>query len=74
MTGCCTADMYTSFNRSETNKYTFRVGTSERSDFSVPGRGFQRGATVPLQEVITTPLVSEMESPQIRIIDFGVCK
>lgn len=39
----------------------------------VPQRtGFQHGATVPLREVITTPLVSEMEKPHIRIIDFGV--
>lgn len=39
----------------------------------VPQRtGLQRGATVPLREVITTPLVSEMEKPHIRIIDFGV--
>lgn len=39
----------------------------------VPQRtGLQRGATVPLRDVITTPLVSEMEKPHIRIIDFGV--
>ncbi|KAG6089726.1 hypothetical protein E4U30_008317 [Claviceps sp. LM220 group G6] len=30
------------------------------------------GAIVPLQEVIKTPLVSEMESLHVRIIDFGV--
>lgn len=28
--------------------------------------------TTPLREVITIPLVSEMEKPHIRIIDFGV--
>lgn len=41
----------------------------------VPQRsGVQRDATVPvpLREVITTPPISEMESPHIRIIDFGV--
>lgn len=39
----------------------------------VPRRtGPQRGTTAPLREVITTPLVSEMEKPHIRIIDFGV--
>jgi serine/threonine-protein kinase SRPK3 len=32
----------------------------------------RRRATVPLREVITTPLVSEMEKPHIRIIDLGV--
>jgi hypothetical protein len=26
----------------------------------------------PLREVITTPPISEIEHPQIRIIDFGV--
>ncbi|KAB8071661.1 kinase-like domain-containing protein [Aspergillus leporis] len=31
----------------------------------------RRRATVPLREVITTPLVSEMEKPHIRIIDLG---
>nr|KMM68244.1 hypothetical protein CPAG_04575 [Coccidioides posadasii RMSCC 3488] len=39
----------------------------------VPARaGCQRGITVPLREVITTPLVSEMINPRIRIIDFGI--
>lgn len=39
----------------------------------VPQRtGLQHDVTVPLREVITTPLVSEMEKPHIRIIDFGV--
>ncbi|GMG07471.1 unnamed protein product [Aspergillus oryzae var. brunneus] len=32
----------------------------------------QGNAEVPLREVITTPLISEMEAPRIRIIDFGV--
>ena len=32
----------------------------------------QRDAVVPLREVITTPLVSEMRQPHIRVIDFGV--
>lgn len=30
------------------------------------------GTTTPLREVITTPLISEMKKPHIRIIDFGV--
>lgn len=30
------------------------------------------GVTKPLREVIKTPLISEMNDPQIRIIDFGV--
>ncbi|QVM12235.1 hypothetical protein D8B26_006868 [Coccidioides posadasii str. Silveira] len=39
----------------------------------VPARAdCQRGITVPLREVITTPLVSEMINPRIRIIDFGI--
>ncbi|KAL4807995.1 protein kinase [Aspergillus unguis] len=39
----------------------------------VPQRtGLHRGTPVPLREVITTPLVSEMERPHTRIIDFGV--
>ncbi|KAE8153568.1 protein kinase [Aspergillus avenaceus] len=39
----------------------------------VPQRTSQgHGATVPLREVITTPLVSEMVYPQVRIIDFGL--
>ncbi|KAE8321394.1 kinase-like domain-containing protein [Aspergillus sergii] len=32
----------------------------------------QRNAEVPLREVITTPLISEMDAPHIRMIDFGV--
>lgn len=31
-------------------------------------------ATTPLREVIKTPLISEMDKPHIRIIDFGVGK
>ncbi|PLB48108.1 protein kinase [Aspergillus steynii IBT 23096] len=39
----------------------------------VPRRtGTKDGGTVPLREVITTPLIGEMEKPHIRIIDFGV--
>lgn len=30
------------------------------------------GTTKPLREVITTPLISEMRDPHIRIVDFGV--
>ncbi|KAE8308312.1 kinase-like domain-containing protein [Aspergillus transmontanensis] len=32
----------------------------------------QGNIEVPLREVITTPFISEMDSPHIRIIDFGV--
>ena len=32
----------------------------------------QSGTTIPLREVIKTPLVSEMREPRIRIVDFGV--
>ncbi|KAG8413358.1 hypothetical protein J3458_012928 [Metarhizium acridum] len=41
---------------------------------SIPPRTTDRqnGAIVPLREVITTPLVSEMASLHVRIIDFGV--
>ncbi|KAG6313521.1 hypothetical protein E4U22_000883 [Claviceps purpurea] len=41
---------------------------------SVPPRTTrgQYGAVVPLQEVIKMPLVSEIASPRVRIIDFGV--
>ncbi|KAM0745541.1 hypothetical protein ACQRIT_000925 [Beauveria bassiana] len=41
---------------------------------SVPPRTDDRqdGAIVPLREVITTPLVSDMASLHVRIIDFGV--
>ncbi|PQK13443.1 hypothetical protein BB8028_0004g03740 [Beauveria bassiana] len=41
---------------------------------SVPPRTDERqdGAIVPLREVITTPLVSDMASLHVRIIDFGV--
>ena len=28
---------------------------------------------IPLREVVTTPLISEMERIHVRIIDFGVC-
>ncbi|GMF72565.1 unnamed protein product [Aspergillus oryzae] len=37
-----------------------------------PRMDTQGNAEVPLREVITTPLISEMEAPRIRIIDFGV--
>ncbi|ATY65908.1 kinase-like domain [Cordyceps militaris] len=41
---------------------------------SVPPRliGRQNGAIAPLREVITTPLVTDMASLHVRIIDFGV--
>ncbi|PWY81558.1 protein kinase [Aspergillus sclerotioniger CBS 115572] len=39
----------------------------------VPPRiGYEGDAPVPLREVITTPLLSEMKEPRIQIIDFGV--
>ncbi|KAK9366188.1 protein kinase [Lipomyces kononenkoae] len=37
-----------------------------------PRTGHHVGAAVPLREVITTPLLSEMNEPHLRIIDFGV--
>ncbi|KAB8225801.1 kinase-like domain-containing protein [Aspergillus novoparasiticus] len=37
-----------------------------------PRMDTQGNAEVPLREVITTPLISEMDAPHIRIIDFGV--
>lgn len=52
-----------------------RTSQLERTQLGDDATGSEKTAIVtPLSEVITTPLLSEMDDIRVRIIDFGVCR